>query len=222
MIDYYGQLAVFGAGAAIGAAEITLLMLFLQQREYLRLAISVVAGMILMRLLQGALLGVSPRLDSIAAVRNTGVPSRPGLLVLVGVLLLVSAVMQARKKKSDNSGDRLSSIMRKVGPVAAGAIGMVLVLVNVKAWGLTLAAVESTKDVTDSVVVGALNFIFYALLASMVLLIPILIQVLFPNQSERILTPVSEWLKRNGNLIVAAVTGLIGFYLLARGLNAIL
>lgn len=218
MIDYYGNLALLGFGAAVGAAEITLLMVFLQQRQYLRLSIAIVAGMFLIRLAQGVLLGYSPRLQEIAAVRNSGVPARPGLLFAVGLLLLISAAMQFRKKSDDEkSGERMKNILGRVGPVTAAALGMVIVAVNIKAWGLTLAVVESTRDYSRSTFGQSLNFVLYAVLASALLLIPIVVQLLMPKQSERILTPISEWLKRNGSIVVAVVTGIIGLYLAIKG-----
>lgn len=219
MLDYYGQMTVFGAGAAVGAAEITLLMIFLQQRQYMRLAVAMVAGMIIVRIMQGVVLGFSPRLQDIAAVKSSGVPARPGLLFLVGVILLISAVMQLRKKKGegDESGGRIGRILERVGPVTAAALGMVVVLVNIKAWGLTLAAVEATRDYSRSTAAAVLNFMLYVVLASALLLIPLVMQAVMPERSDRVLQRVSEWLKKNGNIVVAVVTGIIGLYLAVRG-----
>jgi hypothetical protein len=217
MLEDFLQILLFGIAAAFGAATIALLLVFLQQRGYLKLAVAIVLGMILMQYLQGIMITSLPRLQEMANGTGSNVPARPLLMALLGALMLYGAWNQLRGSGGDAINQRLGRLMPRIGFFAAFGVGILLVLTNIKIWALAVATIEMTRDMEESVPMAALTYTLFVLMSQVLLLAFVLAQVLAPNRTKASLDRLSGWLQRNGNYVIAAVSGVIGLYFFVHG-----
>lgn len=223
MISNELDIVLYGVAAAVGAVTVALLLIFIQQRNYLRLAIAVTLGMILMQYTQAILLMRAPRLDDVVADMGTGVPAHPLLLVVLGSFMVIAAFTQWRASStSSRMNERLSSIMPRIGVAAAFAIGFALMLTNVKNWALAVATVSTATDFTGSATGMLGTYSLFVLVAQAPMIALILLQVISSDKSRNTLDRLSDWLTVNGNYVVAIVTGLIGLVFVTKGLPEIL
>lgn len=218
MITASAHIALYGIAAACGAATVALLLIFLQQRSYLKIAVAVTLGMIVMQFGQALMLLYLPRLQESLTDWNSGIPAHPLILTVLGAIMLLASLSQLRTRASGNAlNERLSSLMPRIGVVSAFAIGLVLILTNIKIWALAVATLsEADKAFGNSAGQTTVYFV-YVLIAQSVLLVLILAQLLLPRRSKQPLDAVGAWLAANGNAVVAAVTGVIGLYFFLRG-----
>lgn len=218
MITATAHIALYGVAAACGAATVALLLIFLQQRSYLKLAIAVTLGMIAMQFGQALMLLYLPRLQDSVADWSSGIPAHPLILAVLGAIMLLASLSQLRARKSGNAlNERLSSLMPRIGVVTAFAIGFVLILTNIKIWALAVATLSEADNAFGNSAGLTTVYAIYVLIAQSVLLFLILAQLLLPRRSKRPLDAVGAWLTANGNTVVAAVTAVIGLYFFLRG-----
>jgi hypothetical protein len=130
-------------------------------------------------------------------------------------MLVFAAVTWARR----NSGSDPSRLLARVSPAAFFGVGAIFMISDASAL---VALVPLLRDVAVADVSALERTI--ALTVTWVVVIlpiaaPVLICVVAPRASDRVLGAIRRWLDRYGYLVAVAVFVAIGVYLLARGIH---
>lgn len=208
-------------GAALVPAWIVVVLFLLRERG-LRVAASFVGGTTAMRLLQGILFGLvfyTPSKDTgdgaVAAIGST-------LLLVVGILLLTTAVKQWRRVEDpDAPPPRWRKTIQGLSAFQAFVVGGLLVLVAVKPWVFTLSALAVIQQAPLSPQGAVAMYLLFVLAAQSLLLAPIGVAITAPVHSERLLGAVQAWLERHGRVIVIVFSTVIGVWFVWKGITGI-
>jgi hypothetical protein len=106
-------------------------------------------------------------------------------------------------------------------PLKAFGLGFGLLLIGAKFWVFTLTAIAVIGEAALGQPTSTLTYLLFVLLAESLLLLPILIRMIIPQQSKSLLEKASAWLMRYNRpivIIVSLVFGLLFFYQGASGL----
>jgi thiol:disulfide interchange protein len=147
-----------------------------------------------------------------------------GLLSLVGAALIERGHRRARTAPPPPEPDpaaehKPSAAERAVGSGAVGAFGAGIVL-NIVPGTFPIVALKDiaeldARNVTKFVAIVVFYVIMFAFVE-----VPLLAYRFAPERTTTTMTALNAWLGRNGRRVVAAVLGVIGVYLIVRGLVA--
>jgi Sap-like sulfolipid-1-addressing protein len=136
--------------------------------------------------------------------------------IVVGVGLLGFAVVTYVRRDQPASQDRL---LERVGPSAFFAVGAIFMITNASALAayaplLREIAVAGVSRFERGIALAISDLVIIAPIAA-----PLLICLVAPRSSQRILAALRAGLDRYGWMIAIAVFGAIGTFLLVRGLT---
>jgi hypothetical protein len=219
------DLLTLGIASALGPAQILLdTLLLLSPDRGVSKAGSFVAGMTVVRLIQGILFGFV--LGGAAyALSNRGQHNviASTLLLVLGITLLTAAYEQWRTEEDpDGSQPRWLTMIDSLTPVKAFGIGFAMVAMNPTLWFLTLNAIADIGGAQLNRQNGIIAFLLFMLLAEALVLLPILIRILLPEQSTEFLDSVSAWLVKHNRVLVIAISLMFGLYFLVKGITNLL
>jgi hypothetical protein len=208
-------------GAALVPAWIVVVLFLLRERG-LRVAASFVGGTTAVRLMQGILFGLIFYTPSkangdgaVAAITST-------LLLVVGILLLTTAVKQWRRVEDpDAPPPRWRKTVQGLSAIQAFVVGALLVIVAVKPWVFTLSALAVIEQAPLSPQGAVAMYLLFVLAAQSLLLAPITVAVVAPVHSVRMLGAAQAWLERNGRVIVIVFSTIIGAWFVWKGISGI-
>jgi hypothetical protein len=211
----------------VGAAVVPLysiaVLLLLQSKGGLLKAFAFVAGSVTVRLVQGILLGlvIGP-----ACMAN----SEPGprlivstLLLIVGILLLITALRQWRKQDDPDAPTPqwMSAIGGLSAPKAVGA-GALFPIIAVKQWVFTLSAIGVIGEVGPGGVADVGAYLFFVLATQTLVLAPILAFAVAPHRTAKPLQATQAWLERNNRAIVIVMSLVLGVWFLFKGITGLI
>jgi Sap, sulfolipid-1-addressing protein len=159
----------------------------------------------------------------VAGANNHGSPSSGANLfeIVLGAVLVLLAVQQWRKRPKPGQAAEMPKWMSAVegfSPIKAAGMGVLLSAVNPKNLILTLAAATTIAATglpgTDQV----LAFVFYALIATIGVAIPVLVFYALGDRSKPVLDNLKNWLGHNNAAIMAVIFLLIGAKVLGQGI----
>ena len=144
------------------------------------------------------------------------------LLVITGVLLLIYTYRDFRGRSAVNHST--DKIISKIQGFSAGKIlvfGLTWTAVSLNQWIFTTAGVSQVLRMPIHPLGGLLAFGLYLLVASLMIVLPIVVFVIRPRQARAILEKMNQWL--NGALGYVILTGLfvIGLYLIWHGIEGV-
>ena len=213
-------------GSAVVPVQIIIAILLLKNPNQGLLKVSAyVGGMTTIRLLQGLIFGLILANRSGASTEES---SGNGLVVstlllVLGILLLITAYKQWRKDDDpDAPPPKWLTMIDSLTPLKAFGIGFGLLLVGGKFWVFTLGAIGMIGEAQLGQPSSTVAFLLFVLLAESLLLLPILIRMIIPEQSKSLLEATSAWLTRYNRPIVIAVSLVFGLLFLYSGISGLL
>ena len=220
------SLSPFIIGSAVVPVQIIIDILLLKSpKQGLLKASAYVGGMTTLRLLQGLIFGLILTNSSGASAEES---SGKGLVVstlllVLGILLLITAYKQWRKDDDpDAPPPKWLTMIDSLTPLKAFGIGFGLLLVGGKFWVFTLGAIGMIGEAQLGQPTSTVAFLLFVLLAESLLLLPILIRMIIPEQSKSLLEATSAWLTRYNRPIVIAVSLVFGLLFLYSGISGLL
>jgi hypothetical protein len=182
-----------------------------------------VAGVIVMRLVQGLLFGL-------VLGAAMGASSEDGqrlgvsiLLLIVGILLLITAVKKWQKEEDpDAPPPRWMAAISDVSAVRAVGAGTLFVAIAVKQWVFTLSAIGVIGEAELGETASASLYLFYVLATQTLVLPPILVYAVAPQRAARVLKAAQTWLERNNRAIVITVSLIFGAWFLYKGVTGLI
>jgi hypothetical protein len=162
-------------GSAVLPTWISLIVLLLRTPHGTAKALSFVAAVTAVRLLQGA--GAGGLLRSARGVVHhlDGFSLRPAMFLVAGVLLVgMGAHGLLRGARSVDRPPRLYGPLREAGALKCAAAGTVLILASPRQWMLTLSAVDMIQHAGLGVMRDVLAYLAFTAGAVSLILAPIL------------------------------------------------
>jgi hypothetical protein len=211
----------------VGAAVVPLysiaVLLLLQSKGGLLKAIAFLSGGVAVRLVQGILFGL---VIGVACQAN----SEPGpklivstLLLVVGILLLVTALKQWRKQDdADTPTPQWMTAIRGFSALGAAGAGAVFPLIAAKQWVFTLSAIGIIGEAGLSRTASIGAYLLFVLATQTLGLAPILTYVVAPHRIAKPLEATRAWLERNNRAIVMVMSLIIGVWFLFKGITGLI
>ena len=220
------SLSPFIIGSAVVPVQIIIDILLLKSpKQGLLKASAYVGGMTTLRLLQGLIFGLILTNSSDASAEDSSGKSLvvSTLLLVLGILLLITAYKQWRKDDDpDAPPPKWLTMIDSLTPIKAFGIGFGLLLVGGKFWVFTLGAIGMIGEAQLGQPSSTVAFLLFVLLAESLLLLPILIRIIIPEQSKSLLEATSAWLTRYNRPIVIIVSLVFGLLFLYSGISGLL
>src|SRR5215217_5609693 len=170
-------------------------------------AVAFVAGNIAVRLAQGVLFGLVLGVAMAASSEDGQRLGVSTLLLIVGILLLVTAIKKWRKEDDPDAPPPkwMSAIGGLSAPKAVGA-GALLATVALKQWVFTLSAIGviGEAELGGSAITGL--YLIYVLATQTLVLLPIAACIVRPHRAARPLKAAKTWLERHNTTIVISVS----------------
>jgi threonine/homoserine/homoserine lactone efflux protein len=209
-------------GAAVVPVWIILILLLLRGEGGMSKAALFTAGGILVRLAQGVVFGFvfGASADTYGETGANLIAST--LLMVIGILLLIAAVFKWRKEEDpDAPPPKWSTALGGLSPGRAFGAGVLLTLVAVKQWVFTLSAISVIEASSLSQNRMILLYLIFVVGATSLMLIPILICLVLPGQSQRLLEQAQGLLERYNRPIVVTVSVVFGVFFLWKGISGL-
>jgi Sap, sulfolipid-1-addressing protein len=142
-----------------------------------------------------------------------------GLRLGLGILLLVAAVVVARRKprppdpaKADQGF--ISKLVADPAPISAFVVGLLIF-----APGVTfLAAVQVIATARASLDLTVLALVIVVVINVLLVWLPIVLHLVFPAATTRYLTAFNGWLRVHGKLILIGVMVAVGGIMVVNGI----
>jgi hypothetical protein len=198
-------------------------LLLLQSQGGLFKAIAFVAGGIIVRLVQGILLGLV-----VGAACEASSEAGPRLIVstlllIAGILLLVTAFKQWRGQ-DDSDAPTPQWMITIVGLTAIKAVGAgaLFVTIAVKQWVFTLSAIGVISEAGPGGIANVGAYLFYVIGTQSLVLVPILAYAVAPHQTAKPLKAAQAWLERHNRQIVIVMSLIVGAWFLFKGITGLI
>ena len=205
--------------AALQPPQVIALIVLLQTKRGASNGSAYVAGIIAFRLALG--LSFWLLISSVeASIESTG--GRFSILVgavlaVLGLLMLVYALRRAfSAPDEDQAAASWLDTLQDVSPARAALVGVAFLALDPKDWITDMAAVNLVADADLSRSTSLLTYLVYLLLAQSLLLLPLILTLVAPQQAQRYLGPFSVWMKRHDRsieIIVAIIFGLLFLFI---------
>lgn len=208
--------------AAIQPVQLMTLIFLLQTERAIANAWAFIGGMTTFHLGLGGLLWV------LITQVETSVESGGGnfdlvvgsILLVLGLMLLVYGL---RRIFSAEMGDEAAASwlvkLQSVTPIRATLVGFALLALDPRDWLFTLAAVDLIAAADLEGWVSLLAYLVFILLVQSVLIIPMILVMVSPEQSKQRIGALNVWLVRNEHVIEILVAALLGAYFTYAGLE---
>jgi hypothetical protein len=184
-------------------------------------ALAFVAGVTLVRLLQGLVFGLAVSLYDITQGKYVPEPIFSILLLITGLLLMAIALGQMiayRTNRHNAPSPRWLTLIHDLTPVKALGLGALLVVTSSKAWLFTLTAIGVISQAELSPLPSLIAFLFYVLGADLLIVAPIILAVRSGARFEA----MAHWLESHNRAIVIVITLIIGSIFVWRGATGLI
>jgi len=210
-------------GAALLPASIILALFLLRGEGGVRKALAFAAGAMTVRLVQGVLFGYvfGAAADAYGESGSNLITST--LLLVVGLVMLISAVTKWRKEADpDAPPPKWMAILGGLSALQAFGVGAFLMALSIKQWVFTLSAIAVIEQGELSHAGNVLAYLLFVLAAQSLVLAPIIVSAVAPTQAARMLDAMQGWLERNSRVIVITVLLIFGVWLLWKGIAGLI
>ena len=222
MADVIADLLLLIVGAVAVPFYPIAVLLMLQGRGGTAKAAAFVGGNVAVRLAQGAVFGL---VLGVAVAGGSEDGQRLGvsaLLLVVGILLLITAVKKWRKEEDPDAPPRWMAAVGGLSTVGALGAGALLVTVAVKQWVFTLSAIAVIGEAELGKAASAGLYLFYVSATQALVLLPILGYAVAPQQAARPLKAAETWLERHNRVIVMTVSLTFGVWFSYKGVTGLI
>lgn len=210
-------------GAALLPVWIIMALFLLRSEGGVLKATAFAVGAMTTRLLQGILFGyVFGAADEAYGDDGANLITSM-LLMVVGIVLLITAVRKWRKEEDpDGPPPKWMAAISDLSALKAFGIGALLMALAVKQWVFTLSAIAVIEQTELSQIANALAYLFFVLAAQSLVLAPIIVCRVAPAQSARWLDAMQGWLERNERVIMIAASLIFGVWFLWKGITGLI
>lgn len=193
-------------------------LLLLLGKGGLRTACAFVAGALAVRLAQGVLFGWMFGAAAQAYPADGPQIIAATLLLMVGILLLLTAVKKWRKLPDpDEPPPQWMTALGGLSPLKAFGAGAAFIAIAFKQWVFTLTAIDVIQGAALNPAAGAGLYLLFVLATQALVLPPILAYAVAPQQTAKPLAAAQAWLERNNRPIVIGVSLVFGLWFLYKG-----
>ncbi len=209
-------------GSAILPMQIVVTIVLRRSEAGLLAAAAFVAGMTVLRLVQGVVLGL---LVGSAQSMETELQSGAGpvvstILLMTGILLLAAGLREyLTGADADAPPPRWRGLAVSMKPRTAFGFGMLLVAVGGKWWLFTLGAVGAIADADPGALHSAVDYLVFVALAELPVLLIVLGSALAPRRSAPLLDAISTWMEKHNHGIVIAACVFFGAWFVVTALG---
>ena len=222
MGSLWATLAPFAIAAALMPIELVITLALLGTPGRVRTATAAVAGTVLVRLLQGLVFGAVLHWG-----RRDDTPGGHGWLVssvilVVGIILLVNAIREFFG--GDDPDGPPPKWMAALSTMSAGKallLGGATVLISVKMWVFTFAAISGIGDAGMQRSANWATYTAFVVLGVSTHLVIIAAAAFFPKRSAAFLDGSLRWLQDHNRVIMIALGLLFGSWFLYKGLGGL-
>lgn len=223
MVTITVAMVVLGIATAINPIGVSIVVLLLMSREGLRKAgIFVIGSMI--AILGASLIAAALTFLAIKASGGAGHPLGARIMgvgelaIGLGMLGFGAWTLTAGSGGTNKTVARLMKDSDSVKPWMAFGMGLLFVSYTVPFVAVAeLAKADLTDPVQDLVL-----YLIYLLLSLITVLIPIVLRIVWPERSEKLLTRAREWLTAHGAAVTASVLIVLGVAFGLRGVSVFL
>jgi hypothetical protein len=204
-------------------AWIILALFLLRGEGGVRKALAFAAGAMTVRLVQGVLFGFVFSEASDASGEGGSDLITSTLLLVLGILMLISAVKKWRKEEDpDAPPPKWMETLGGLSAIQAFGIGALLMALAIKQWVFTLSAIAVIEQGELSQAGNLLAYLFFVLAAQSLVLAPIIVSAMAPTLSAKMLDATQGWLERNNRVIVIAASSIFGAWFLWKGIAGLI
>jgi hypothetical protein len=210
-------------GAALLPVWIIMALFLLRGKGGLPKAAAFAAGAMTVRVVQGVLFGFvfSEATDASGEGGSNLITST--LLLVLGILMLISAVKKWRKEEDpDAPPPKWMDILGRLSALQAFGMGALLMALAIKQWVFTLSAIAVIEQGELSRAGSVLIYLLFVLAAQSLVLAPILVSAVAPVQAAKLLDAIQGWLERNNRAIVIAASSIFGVWFLWKGIAGLI
>ncbi len=206
--------------SALMPIEMVITIMLLGTPSRVRTAGAAVAGMVMVRLLQGLIFGMI--LHWGARDNTTGghgwVVST--VLLIVALLLLVTAIRELiAGDDPDDPPPKWMTALATMTPGKALLLGAGVILISVKLWIFTFGALGIIGDAGMSKPQNVVTYLVFVLLASSTHLAVVAAAAFLPRRSEALLDGILRWLQDHNRVIMIVLGLVFGTWLLIKALD---
>ena len=220
MSALWAALAPFIIASALMPVELVITLALLGTPGRVRTAGAAVSGMVLVRLLQGLIFGMIlhwGRRDDTEGGHGWLVST---VLLVVAILLLVSAVRELLGgNDADDPPPKWMAALSSMTPGKAFLLGAAVILISVKLWVFTFAAMGEIGDAGLPRSTNAVTYTAFVLLGVSTHLAIIAAAAFFPNRSRAFLDRSLIWLQDHNRVIMIGLGLVFGGWFLYKGLH---
>lgn len=213
-------LAPFVIAAALMPIELVITLALLGTPGRVRTATAATVGTVTVRLLQGLVFGAVlhwGRRDNTAGGHGWLVSS---VILVVAVVLLVTAIRELLGGGDpDDPPPKWMAALSSMTPAKALLLGGATVLISVKMWVFTFAAISAIGDAGMARSANFANYIVFVLLGVSTHLAIIAAAAFFPERSAAFLDGSLRWLQDHNRVIMIALGLVFGGWFLYKGLH---
>jgi hypothetical protein len=185
-------------------------LLMLQGQGGLIKAIAFGGGNVAVRLAQGVFFGLVFGTAMAASSEDGQRLGVSTLLLIVGILLLITAVKKWQKEDPDAPPPKWMSAIGGLSAVKAVGAGALLAMVAVKQWVFTLSAIGVIGEAEPGEVASTGLYLIYVLATQTLVVLPIVAYAVTPHRAVRPLKAAETWLERHNRVIVITVSVIFG------------
>lgn len=209
--------------AAVPPGRFIMLLILLRSKESLAVATAFVAGLLSVRLLQGAIFGLL--FDNTDSSDGANDPKTivSIVLLILGLLMLVTAVRLVMKE--DDPDAPPPNWMTSLGALSmtrAFGTGALLMVIAAKHWVFTLGAISTIAEEGIGQPGSTLAFLIFVLGAELLVLAPLVTFVVAPTWSSVAFASAGAWLEAHNDQIKIVVSGVFGAYFIWKSLTNLL
>jgi threonine/homoserine/homoserine lactone efflux protein len=219
MLVTLSDLLPFILGIAIVPVQLIILLLFLKDpKSGLIKGFLFLAGITIVRLLQGIVFGLILNFGTSADGANGKGPIVSTLLLVLGILLLITAYKKIKKEPDpDADPPKWMSAIESASNTKAFVFGIQLPLISPKLWVFILGAIGTISAAQLGQPTSFITFIVFVLLAQSLMLLLVLIRLILPKHSSSLINAASSWLDKNNRIIVIVISLIFGVYFFYQG-----
>jgi hypothetical protein len=220
--DVIAELLPLIVGATAVPFYPIVVLLMLQGQGGLVKAVAFVAGNIAVRLAQGVLFGLLFGVEMAASSEDAQRLGVSTLLLIVGILLLITAVKKWQKEEDPDAPPQWMSAIGGLSAVKALGAGALLVTAGVKQWVFTLSAIGVIGEAELGEVASTGLYLIYVLATQTLVVLPIVGYAVVPHQAARPLKAAESWLEQHNRVIVITVSLIFGVWFLYKGVTGLI
>jgi hypothetical protein len=220
MSDLWRNLVPLVLGSAIVPAPLLVTILLL--RSSALTAGAWLAGMTVVRLVQGAVFGLVFSSSSTSATETAA--GRDALVAAVLLVLSVALfVTAARALLGENDPDepppRWMATIDSVGTGRAFVLGAALVAISGKLWVFTLGAIAAIEEADVGPHRAVTSYLAFVVLVIAPQLVALALALVAPGRAKRGLERIAGWLRHNNRMLVVAISLVFGTWFLVKALQ---